>query len=249
MKKINVQTLLLGGSGNLGSSLIKSRLFTNLKFPRKKTLNILSKRKIENYLLKNNIKIVIHCAGMARVRECERFKNRAFKTNILGTTNIVKSIKKIDKKHGLKIKLVYISSDAVYPSIRGNYRENDKLKHYNYYGYTKIKGEKIVKKLKDYIIIRTRFFNKKKIKFKFSAVNLYNSGLEVSQVATYIYKLLKKNFKGIINVGGKRVSDFTKYKKFKPSLKPCDKSKILDNLNFKIAIDASMNISKLKKIL
>ncbi len=108
MKKINVQTLLLGGSGNLGSSLIKSRLFTNLKFPRKKTLNILSKRKIENYLLKNNIKIVIHCAGMARVRECERFKNRAFKTNILGTTNIVKSIKKIDKKHGLKIKLVYI---------------------------------------------------------------------------------------------------------------------------------------------
>ena len=249
MRKIKEKTLLLGGSGNLGSSLIRSKFFTDLKYPTKKILNIFLKRKIEKYLLDNDIKIVIHCAGMARVRECEKFKSRAFKTNVLGTANIAESIKKISKKYNKKIKLVYISSDAVYPSTKGNYKESDKLKHYNYYGFTKIKGEKIVKNLKDYIIIRTRFFNKKKIKFKFSAVNLYNSGLEVSQVSNYIYKLLKKKFKGIINIGGKKVSDYKKYKKFKSNLKPCDKSKILSDLNFKIAIDASMNISKLRKIL
>ena len=61
--------------------------------------------------------------------------------------------------------------------------------------------------------------------------------------------MLKKKFKGIINIGGKKVSDYKKYKKFKSIIKPCDKSKILSDLNFKIAIDASMNISKLKKIL
>ena len=53
------------------------------------------KRKIEKYLLDNDIKIVIHCAGMARVRECEKFKSRAFKTNVLGTANIAKSIQNI----------------------------------------------------------------------------------------------------------------------------------------------------------
>ena len=72
----------------------------------------------------------------------------------------MKSIKKIDKKHGLKIRVVYISSDAVYPSIRGNYRENDKLKHYNYYGYTKIK-EKNCENSKT-ILFELDFLTKKK---------------------------------------------------------------------------------------
>ena len=58
-----------------------------------------------------------------------------------------------------------MSSDGVYSSIKGNYKENDNLRPYNYYGWTKLQGEKAVKKLKDYIIIRTRFFDKKKIKF------------------------------------------------------------------------------------
>ena len=249
MKKINIKTLLLGGSGNLGSSIIKSRLFNNIKYPNKKKLNILSQRMIEKYLQKNNIELIIHCAGMARVRECEQNKLMAFKTNVTGTSNISKSIQNIKKKKNKIIKLVYISSDAVYPSTNGNYRETHKLKHYNYYGLTKIKGEKIVNKLHSYIIIRTRFFNKKKIKFKYSATNLFNSGLEVSEIVKYIYRLIKKNFKGVINVGGPRVSDYKKYKRFKSNLKPCDKSKILSELNFKIAIDASMNLSKLKRLL
>ena len=69
--------LLLGGSGNLGSNIVKSKLFKNLKSPSKKILNILNKVKIEKYLIKNNIDLVIHGAGIARVRACEKNKKKS----------------------------------------------------------------------------------------------------------------------------------------------------------------------------
>ena len=241
--------LLLGGSGTLGSKIIKSKLFPNLKYPKKKILNILNKKQIENYLIKKKINLVLHCAALARVKDCELNKNKAKKINIIGTQNIVKSILKIQKMKKKDIKLVFISSDAVYASVKGNYKETDKTNPYNFYGLTKLKGEKIVKKLKNYIIIRTRFFDKRKIPFKYSAINIYTSSLEVNKLVKYISILIKKKFQGTINVGGPKISDFKQYKKYKKSLDPCDKSKILNELNFKIATNASLNISKLKKVL
>ena len=241
--------LLLGGSGTLGSKIIKSKFFPNLEYPKKKMLNILNKKQIENYLVKKKIDLVLHCAALARVKDCEFDKNKAKKINIIGTDNIVKSILKIQKIKKKDIKLVFISSDAVYASTRGNYKETDKTSPYNFYGLTKLKGEKIVKKLKNYMIIRTRFFDKKKIPFKYSAVNIYTSSLEVTKLVKYISILVKKKFQGTINVGGPKISDFKNYKKYKKNLEPCDKSKILNELNFKIATNASLNISKLKKIL
>ena len=56
------------------------------------------------------------------------------------------------------IKLIHISTDGVYPSIKGNYKENSYLKPYNIYGWTKLCSENIVKSLKNFVIIRTRFF-------------------------------------------------------------------------------------------
>ena len=241
--------LLLGGAGTLGSRIIRSKIFPDLKYPSKKILNILNRNKIEKYLLKKNINLILHCAALARVKDCELNKNKAKKININGTKNIVKSILKIKKNKKKDIKLVFISSDAVYPSTRGNYKETDRVSPYNVYGQTKLKGEKIVKKLKNYIIIRTRFFDKRKIPFKYSAVNIYTSSLEVAKLVKYISILVKKKFQGTINVGGPKISDYKKYKKYNKSLKPCDKNKILNELNFKIATDASLNISKLKKFL
>ena len=241
--------LLLGGTGTLGSQIIKSKIFLNLKYPTKNKLNILNKKKIEKYLVINNISLIIHCAALARVKKCELDKNKAKKINVIGTENIVNSIIKVKKNYKRDIKLVFISSDAVYSSVKGNYKETDRLSPYNVYGWTKLKGEKIVKKLKNFIIIRTRFFDKKKIPFKYSATNIYTSSLEVNKLIKFISKLINKNFQGIINVGGPKISDYKKYKKYKKNLLPCDKSKILNELNFKIATDASLNINKLKKVL
>ena len=206
-------------------------------------MDIRKKNKLKKFLIKNNIKLIINCAAIARMRKCETNPYLAYETNVMGVLNIVKAINEIKN-----IKLVQISSDAVYSSRKGNYKENSKLNSYNFYGFTKILAEKIVKNLNDYIIIRTRFFNKKKIKYNHSAVNSYSSAIEVNVLAEYIILLIKKKFNGIINVGGKKISDYKLYKKYNKNIKKTTYEKIQSDLDFKISRDASMNLDLFNKI-
>jgi len=235
--------LLTGGSGNLGSEIVKSKKFKNIVYPSKKKLNITKFLDVKNFLLNNNINTIIHCAALARMRDCENFKKKAFLINVKGTRNFVKIINKFK----LEIRFIYMSSDAVYAGETGNYSEKSILKPVNYYGLTKYFAEREVKKLKNYVIIRTRFFNKKKIKFKSSAIDSFSSTLEISKLIKYIKLLVFHNYIGVLNIGSKRVSDYDAYKKYK-KIKPCFRKTIVAKLNFKTSKDSSLDCSVFKKI-
>ena len=143
---------------------------------------------------------------------------------------------------------MHISTDGVYSSIKGNYSEKATPKPYNVYGWTKLCSETFVKTLKNYVIIRTRFFDKAKIRFNTAATDIFTSMIEVKNLVKEIKYISGTRFKGIINVGKKKQSDFLNYKKFKSNIKPCKREDIIKKLNFKIAKDASMNLKLLKKI-
>jgi dTDP-4-dehydrorhamnose reductase len=240
---LNKTILLTGGSGTLGNAIVKSGLFKKLYYPTSKQLNILDYKKLKKFIYQKKISLIIHCAAIARIKKCEKNISKAIEVNIQGTLNIIKSINK------KKISLIYISTDAVYASTLGNYSESDPIKPYNVYGWTKVAGEFLVKTLDKYLIIRTRFFNKDKIFFKYSANNIYSSSIEVNKLVLIIYKLLKKKISGIVNVGQKKISDYDNYKKYNIKLKSCSKNKIFNEINFKIGTNSSLNINKLKKII
>lgn len=240
---MNKTILLTGGSGTLGNAIVKSGLFKKLYYPTSKQLNILDYKKLKKFIYQKKISLIIHCAAIARIKKCEKNISKAIEVNIQGTLNIIKSINK------KKISLIYISTDAVYASTLGNYSESDPIKPYNVYGWTKVAGEFLVKTLDKYLIIRTRFFNKDKIFFKYSANNIYSSSIEVNKLVLIIYKLLKKKISGIVNVGQKKISDYDNYKKYNIKLKSCSKNKIFNEINFKIGTNSSLNINKLKKII
>ena len=82
-KKMKSKILLIGGSGNLGSEIIKSNLFNNIVAPSKKKLNILFTDQIRNILHRYSPKIIIHCASLARMKKCEKDKAKAINNNIL----------------------------------------------------------------------------------------------------------------------------------------------------------------------
>ena len=69
--------LLLGGSGTLGKALIRSKLIKNLKYPSSKEVNILKQSSIKKYILKNNIKLIIHFAALSKVKQCEKDKKKS----------------------------------------------------------------------------------------------------------------------------------------------------------------------------
>ena len=66
--------------------------------------------------------------------------------------------------------------------------------------------------------------------------------IEVEDLVKAIECVFLKNYKGIINIGQKRASDFENYRKFKPNIKPCKRKDIVKNLDFEIARDVSMNL-------
>ena len=154
-------------------------------------------------------------------------------------------MKKIIKK---KIKFIHISSDGVYPSIKGNYSENSSLGPYNVYGWTKLSSEFIARFIDKHVIIRTRFFNKEKIKFKKSADDIFTSNIEVKDLVKEIKMISLKKFTGTVNVGEKRHSDYDAYKKFKIKLKRCKRKDIIKHLNVDLAKDSSLNLNLFNKI-
>ena len=244
----NKKTLLVGGSGNLGSSIIRSELFKNLYSPKKKDFNLLNRYSIRKTLSKNKFDLIINCAAMARVLDCEKNVSKAININIGGTFNLVREILCYEINYKRKIKLIHISSDAVYPSQKGNYSEKSRLGPYNIYGWTKIASEYLVRLVDEHIIIRTRFFNKEKIKFKKSASDIFTSKIEVNDLVKKIKMVSSKSYVGVVNVGSKRRSDYDIYKRFKNNLKSCKRRDIMKSLDVNLAKDASMNLSLLKKI-
>ena len=241
------RTLLIGGSGALGSSIVRSKIFKNIDAPKKKKLNLLNKSSIRSFLSKK-YDLVINCAAIARMKECEKNPIKAIKVNIFGNLNLVTEIINYENVYKKKIKLIHISTDGVYPSSNGNYSEKSMPKPYNVYGWTKLCSEIFVEMLGNYVIVRTRFFDKTKIRFDIAATDIITSMLEVKNLVKEIKFISTTSFNGIINVGKKKESDFLNYKKFKSNIKPCKRKDIVKELNFKIAKDASMNLSLLKKI-
>ena len=72
--------------------------------------------------------------------------------------------------------------------------------------------------------------------------------MEVEDLVKAIRSVFLKNYKGIINIGQKRKSDFENYRKFKPNIKPCKRRDVAKNLDFEIARDASMNLKIFNKL-
>jgi dTDP-4-dehydrorhamnose reductase len=66
---MKIKTLVLGGSGNLGSSLKKNNFFKNQFFPSSRAVNILKKKDIIKYIHKHEIDMIINCAALARMKE------------------------------------------------------------------------------------------------------------------------------------------------------------------------------------
>jgi dTDP-4-dehydrorhamnose reductase len=63
----------------------------------------------------------------------------SIKNNIIGTSNVVLACIEYN------IKLIYISTDYVYPCTEGNYSEEDPLLPVNEYAWSKLGGECAVK--------------------------------------------------------------------------------------------------------
>ena len=95
--------------------------------------------------------VIIHCAALPDIELCEKDHDLADRMNVTATQNVVELNPK-------KAKLIYISTDALYDGVKGDFAETDSVHPLNYYALTKYKGELEALKKKDSLIVRTSFF-------------------------------------------------------------------------------------------
>ena len=228
-----MKILFTGSNGRFGSIFKKTSRLKNVLYPTKKEFNILKTNSLEKYIKKKRPRIIIHAAGLSRPMDIhEKNIDLSIDKNIIGTCNIVKVCKKFD------IKLIYLSTNYVYPGFKGSYKEEDSLLPYNNYAWSKLGGECAVQMYNNSLILRVCMTEKPFIhKFAFSNVN--SNFIFHEEFAKIFMKLIKK--KGVINIGGKTQTIFEFAKKYNKNVK---KIKSKGELPFKM----DMNLKKMKNL-
>jgi|TARA_B100001063_G_C16712862_1_gene529022 dTDP-4-dehydrorhamnose reductase len=234
MKKI----IITGGTSRFASVLKKIKTKHKLYYPTKKEFDILNERKIEKYLNKKKVDIVIHLAGLSRPMKIhEEDITKSINLNIIGTANVTKCCYKNN------IKLIYFSTNYVYPGVKGNYREKDPLLPVNYYAWSKLGGETSVHLYKNSLILRI-CMTEKPFVHKKAFANVQTSFAYHHDIAKKLLKLI--NHKGVINLGGKKMSVYKFAKKENKNVK---KIFLKKGMKLGIPFDSSLSLQKLNKII
>tara|TARA_Y100000591_G_scaffold327428_1_gene351868 strand:- start:37 stop:744 length:708 start_codon:yes stop_codon:yes gene_type:complete len=233
-----MKIIFTGGSGRFGKVFRKKTMLKNIIFPSKKELDIINLDSVKKYLSKKKPQILIHAAGLSRPMNIhDKNINLSIDKNIIGTCNIVKVCKL------LKIKLIYLSTNYVYPGFRGNYKETSPLLPYNNYAWSKLGGECAVQMYKNSLILRI-CMTEKPFVHNYAFKDLITNFIFHDDVIELFPRILK--MKGILNLGGKTKSVYNFAKKYNPKVKSI---KAKNFLGKNIPLKHSMNLKKLKKII
>jgi dTDP-4-dehydrorhamnose reductase len=188
--------LITGGKGILGRELVK--IFTNALNPSHAELELAHKDAVFKYFSEHNIDFIIHAAALANVRVCEENKTKAWSSNVIGTENLVNATLQCNPN----AYFVYISTACVFDGKGGMYNENDVPYPENFYALTKLLGEFIVKKLQNYLIIRTNFVPREKWRYPKAFTDRCGTYLFADDAARAIKEVIDAKMNGIVHVVG-----------------------------------------------
>lgn len=175
----------------------------------------LTRKEIDWPHLPDRDSVLIHCAAMTNVDECEKKQHLAYQCNVEASRNLAAFANQQN------CKFIFLSTDFVFDGSKGIYEENDPPNPVNYYGKTKMWAEQSVLEEKpDTIIVRTIVvyghgigLSKKNI-VEFILEKLLNNQpvtlvqdqyrmpTYVEDLADAVIKLSQSGLKGIFHVSG-----------------------------------------------
>ena len=235
-----MRILITGGGGEFCKHLVKEGKNLSFLTPSKKEADVRHYWELDRYFYthQSEFDIVIHAGAITRPMVIHEDNPKlSIETNIVGTANIVLMCERYNKK------IVYISTDYVYEGIDGNYKEDDPMKPFTKYGWSKLGGECAVQMYDNHLILRMAM-NRKPFPHPKAIKDMKKSLMYIEDAAKVTLKLL--NQKGIINVGGKSQSVYDFVKRENPDIEPIYLKEISD---VNMATDCSMDTTKMKKVI
>jgi dTDP-4-dehydrorhamnose reductase len=270
-----MQRLLVTGASGLLGSRIMEHARGNFEaeplhgakplHPHSLKIDITNQNSLSKLLTELKPHIIIHTASETNVDRCEIEKEHAWKVNVEGTRNISVNCGKT------KAKLIFISTDYVFNGEKGNYTEADNPLPINYYGLTKLEGEKqVINYCENYAILRTSvlygwhpwkqnfatwIINKLKQQQEISVVeDHYNTPTLADNLAEMAIEVAEKDLRGIYHASGnERISRYEFAKQIAKTfdlnsslIKPVKMSQVAAWIA-KRPRDSSLNTSKIQK--
>ena len=226
--------VVTGGNGRFAQELKKIKCKYNFIFRSKKQLNVLSTSSIKKNIKNFKPDCILHLAGLSRPMSIHN-KNiqRSIDLNIIGTANLVKACSERN------IKIIFFSTNYVYPGKKGNYKEHDALLPWNNYGWSKLGAESAVQMYKNSLIIRA-CMTERPFTHKSAFQDVMSNFIFHDEFAKIFIKIIPE--KGIINMGGKIQTIYDFAKKNNKNIKKAYSKGLLPEKIY-------MNLNKLNKLI
>lgn len=249
-----MRILITGSNGFLGHYLIHHLLKTDhvitatgrggsrLSFPTTtsfvyKQMDFTNDDEVKSVFENCKPDVVVHCGAMSKPDECELHKEKAHLVNVTGTEILLKHASSV-KSH-----FIFLSTDFVFNGLKGMYTEDDATDPVNYYGHTKVTGEKLVNEYPfDWTIVRTILVYGRPLSGKDNILTIVRKKIQNGEVyrvfddqertPTYVEDLVKaivniisKKATGIFHISGKE-----KYTPYELALKTVKYLKLDESL-------------------
>ena len=146
-----MKVLVTGYNGQLGFDVVKrlEKSGVECKGVDIDDFDLTDREQTVDYICNYNPDAIVHCAAYTAVDKAEEARELCFNVNVNGTANIRSAAEACGAK------LVYISTDYVFPGTGEKPWEiYDSTGPCNYYGYTKLEGEKALSGYDKLFIIR-----------------------------------------------------------------------------------------------
>ncbi len=207
--------LITGGSGTLGQAL--TALFPDALKPTRAELELLDEGSIRTFVKVHQPSEILHAAALTDLPSCEEDRDLAWRVNVEGTNLLLKLARDVAPK----CFFLYVSTAGVFRGDTGSYDEGSQPDPVNFYGRTKLEGEKRVQEYPDTCIVRTNFVQRGKWPHPYAFADRFGTFLYDSGAAKGITEVLASGTTGIVHVcGDRRLSLYELARRTDPQVKP-----------------------------
>jgi len=212
-----MKVCMTGSTGKLGKELVK--VYPDSLQPTHRELDVTDEKSVFDFIKNERPEIVIHCAALTGIRECEENQKDAWQVNVAGTENLVRAC----EKYQHDCYFIYVSTACVFRGDIGDYCERDIPYPKNFYALTKLLGEFTVKHstIKKSLIARTNFVGREMWPHEKAFVDRFGTYLFADDVAAAMNLVIGRNLTGIVHIcGEEKLSMFELAKITTPYIKP-----------------------------
>ncbi len=207
--------LITGGSGTLGQGL--AVLLPGAWKPSRRELDMTDPASVRAYLRAHTPTEIVHAAALTDLPRCEEDQERAWETNVEGTETLLR----LSRDLAPDSFFLYVSTAGVFRGDAGPYDEGSRPDPVNFYGVTKLEGERQVKRYPGTCIARTNFVKRGPWPHPFAFTDRFGSFLYETGAAKGIRDVLAARVTGIVHVcGDTRLSLYDLARRIDPSVKP-----------------------------